>query len=232
MQIDINTKTIGELALELPNAISVMERWQIDYCCHGKRSIADACRAAGITAGELLTALGQRRDPVASDWLTAPLSELQAYIIETHHLYTRDAIETIALLADKVARRHGPGHPEVLEVQQLVGALANDLIPHMMKEERILFPYVEGLENGGAEGSCFGTIANPLRQMMMEHESVGDLLIKLRRATAHYRLPDDACLSFRALYERLEDLERDLHQHIHLENNIHFPRALELERAG
>ena len=229
MDIDVNRKTIGELALELPNAIPVMERWQIDYCCHGKRTVADACREAGVTATELLAALGEPREKIGGDWAARPLAELQRYIVDTHHVYTRQAIETVTILAEKVAARHGANHPEVLEVRHCVFELANDVLPHMMKEEQILFPYVEAMENATETGSCFGTVANPIRVMMMEHEGVGHILRKLRSATSQYALPADACLSFRALYERLADLEADLHQHIHLENNVHFPRALSME---
>ena len=231
MNIDVTRKTIGELALELPHAIAVMERWQIDYCCHGKRTVADACRDAGVTAAELLAALGEPRQKIGGDWAARPIADLQRYIVETHHVYTRQAIETVTILAEKVAARHAERHPEVLEVRECVFDLAGDVIPHMMKEEQILFPYVEALESGAAMESCFGTVANPIRVMMMEHEGVGHILRKLRDASSHYALPADACLSFRALYERLTDLEADLHQHIHLENNVHFPRALAVENG-
>ncbi|MBK5259744.1 MAG: iron-sulfur cluster repair di-iron protein [Thermoanaerobaculia bacterium] len=234
MQINPETKTIGELALEVVNAIPVLERMNIDYCCRGGRSIAEACRDAGVTFTELMSTLGEPRVSGDMAWQTRSLSELQRHIIDTHHVYTRQAIETITLLADKVANRHGANHPEVIDVHRLAFALANDVLPHMMKEEEILFPYVEQLERNGSEslpGSCFGTIANPIRVMMLEHEGVGAILADLRRVTGGYALPDDACLSFRALYERLADLEQDLHKHIHLENNLHFPRALKLEES-
>jgi regulator of cell morphogenesis and NO signaling len=222
-------KTIGQLALERPHAIAVLERWKIDYCCRGNRSVAEACDEAGISIGELMAAIGT--DKVATnDWGT--LTELQRHIVATHHAYTRQACETLDLLSRKVAGRHGDRHAEVLEVRQLTAELIGDLLPHMMKEEQILFPYVEGLENGGTGDSCFGTVANPVRVMMMEHERVGELLVALRAATSEYKLPDDACLSFRALYETLAGLERDLHEHIHLENNVLFPRALRLEEES
>lgn len=229
MNIDIETKTIGELALEAPYAIAVMEKWQIDYCCRGHQSVAEACRNAGVTPVELLTAIGDPRERQSPDWATKPLADLQAYILNVHHTYTRQALETVALLSEKVANRHGGNHPQVLTVRRLFEDLSNDLMPHMMKEEQVLFPYVEELESGGDPSSCFGTIANPIRQMLLEHEAAGELLVKLRTTTNGYDLPPDACLSFRALYERLSDLERDLHQHIHLENNVLFPRALRLE---
>jgi regulator of cell morphogenesis and NO signaling len=231
--IDIEAKTIGELALEVPYAIAIMERWQIDYCCRGHQSVAEACRNAGVTPIELLTAIGDPGAERSSDWQSRSLTELQTYILSVHHTYTRQAIETIALLSEKVANRHGGNHAEVLAVRRLFAELSDELTPHMMKEEQILFPYVEELESASASAprprSCFGTIANPIRVMLMEHESAGEKLVQLRGATNAYALPQDACLSFRALYEQLQALEADLHQHIHLENNVLFPRALRLE---
>ncbi len=233
MTIDIETTTIGELALARPNAIGIMEKWRIDYCCQGHRSIAAACKSAGVPAGDLLIAIGEPREERTPDWQSHSLADLQNYIIETHHAYTRQALETNSLLAEKVAARHGANHAEVVIVERLVGALVGDLMPHMMKEEQILFPYVEELEAAGpddpAPQSCFGTIANPIRAMMMEHDAVGEIMAQLRGATGGYALPGDACLSFRALYERLADLEQDLHRHIHLENDLLFPRAVRLE---
>ena len=231
--IDVDTKTIGELALEAPSAIAVMERWQIDFCCRGHLSVAEACRNAGVAPIELLAAIGDPRVEQETDWQTRSLTELQSYIFSVHHSYTRQALETISLLAEKVANRHGGNHEEVVAVHAVFSELADELAPHLMKEEQVLFPYVEELEaatEGGVRpGSCFGTIANPIRVMLMEHESAGDKLVTLRGLTNGYALPQDACLSYRALYERLADLERDLHRHIHLENNLLFPRALRLE---
>ena len=228
--MDTNTKSIGELALEIPHAIAVLERWRIDYCCHGSRSVAEACKDAGVTTDELMREIGET--PFIDDgrdWSAESLETLQQYIIDTHHVFTRQAMETIDVLSEKVARRHGPGHPEVLRVRELVIALCNDLEPHMRKEEIVLFPYVAAMERGEPAPNCFGTVRNPVRMMMMEHDAVGGLLRDLRTATNDYALPDDACLSFRALYERLIELETDLHKHIHLENNVHFPRAVEME---
>lgn len=233
MNIDIDTKTIGELALESPIAIAIMEKWQIDYCCRGHQSVAEACRNAGVAPVELLTAIGDPRVEQSLDWQNKSLAELQSYILTVHHTYTRQALETISLLSEKVAGRHGGNHQEVLDVRRVFAELADELAPHMMKEEQVLFPYIEELESASAGDprpqSCFGTMANPIRVMLMEHESAGEKLVQLRTATRGYALPQDACLSFRALYERLEDLEKDLHRHIHLENNVLFPRALRLE---
>jgi len=226
-------KTIGQLALESPNAIAVLEKMSIDYCCHGNRSIDAACNDAGISVQDLLSAIGQApADASGRDWSATPLKDLQEYIVTTHHVFTRDMLATVNQLAAKVGDRHGANHPEVVQVRGLVLQLVGDLIPHMMKEEQILFPYVEQLEAGDAQPPFFGTVRNPVRMMMMEHDAAADLLVELRRVTADYTLPGDACISFRALYERLQDLEQDLHRHIHLENNVLFPRAVELENVS
>ena len=226
-------KTIGQLAIEEPKAIAVLEKLSIDYCCHGNRTVAEACRDAGISEQELLSAIGSAPAGTdARDWSASSLKDIQQFIIQTHHVFTRDMLATVNQLAAKVAQRHAANHPEVANVHGLVSRLQNDLLPHMMKEEQILFPYVEELESGEANPPFFGTVQNPVHMMMMEHDAAAEILADLRAITANYALPDDACISFRALYERLQDLEQDLHRHIHLENNVLFPRAVELEAAS
>ena len=127
--------------------------------------------------------------------------------------------------------RHGDLHPETRSVETLVHRLVEDLGPHLLKEERILFPYIESLEGPARDASCFGTVGNPIRMMLREHEAVGGILGELRAVTARYVAPPDACASFRALYAGLEQFEADLHRHIHLENNVLFPGALALEEG-
>lgn len=227
------TKSVGELALEVPHAIAVLEKWKIDYCCRGGRSIEEACATAGVEVDALLTEIGGGRSTdEGRQWQNETLTDLATYVVDTHHVFTREIIETLRLLAAKVAMRHGANHPEVVSVNELTQQLCDELIPHMQKEELILFPYIRGLESGNATPGCFGTIKNPIRMMMMEHDAAGVLLSELRMVTNEYALPADACLSFRALYERLVDLEQDLHLHIHLENNVLFPRAAKLEESA
>jgi regulator of cell morphogenesis and NO signaling len=237
MQINPAAKSIGELALEVPNAISILEKWQIDYCCKGGRSVAEACTDAGVTVTDLMKEIGEdRKTDETRQWQNETLTALQTYVVDTHHVFTRDILETVRQLADKVAMRHGPRHPEVMAVQKIVHDMYGDLIPHMLKEEQVLFPYIAQMEAARSRGEepptpFFGTVRNPVRMMMMEHDAVGELLAKLRTETNDYALPKDACLSFHALYERLTDLEQDLHQHIHLENNLLFPRAASMEES-
>lgn len=229
------TNTIGELAVAMPASIPVLERLGVDYCCHGDQTIQQACRDAGVTAEELLRLIESEKSP--SDertWSEEPLSELIEFIVSTHHAYTRRAVETICMLGEKVRDRHGAAHPEVVALERLIREIEKDVIPHMLKEEQILFPYVQALESALTSEDeppvpFFGTVRNPIRMMMAEHETVAEKLAEVRVITNNYSTPADACTSFRALYTALQELEQDLHRHIHLENNVLFPRSLELE---
>lgn len=229
--MDNNTpNTIAQLAVTMPSAIGTLERLGIDYCCNGQRSIAEACRGAGVTPDELML-LVQQSAPTGAErsWDGESLSALVRFILDTHHVYTRQAIATLPQLATKVAARHGENHAELRDLELYVQQLAADLFPHMMKEEQVLFPYIVALDNGEMPEACFGTARNPIRMMMLEHEAAGEILREIRTLTANFTLPDDACTSFRALYAGLEELEGDLHRHIHLENNVLFPRAIAME---
>lgn len=237
MTIDASKTTIGELALQMPNAIAVLEKLQIDYCCRGHRSIAEACETAGVSVEAVLAEIGDGRSAAETGLEQKALRDLQQYVVDTHHVYTREALETVRLLSDKVAARHGAHHPETIEVRALVEQMTNDLLPHMLKEEQVLFPYIDNLEEAAEAGGpapvpFFGTVRNPIRMMLAEHEAVGALLAQLRGVTSGYSLPSDACLSYRALYERLAELEEDLHRHIAVENNLLFPRAIRLEETA
>ena len=233
------TKTVRELALEVPNATRVFERLRIDYCCGGGRNISEACAAVGVPLDQLSRMLDEAgaapRD--ARDFNTGPLSDLVRHILDTHHVYTREESARIQALLEKVCAKHGGNHPELMEVRALFVKLDEDLQPHLLKEEQILFPYILRLEAAAAAGAPapfapFGTVNNPVRMMMFEHDTAGDLLREMRAAARDFQVPEDACMSFRALYRALEDFEKDLHQHIHLENNVLFPRAVELEAAA
>jgi regulator of cell morphogenesis and NO signaling len=159
---------------------------------------------------------------------------LIGYILATHHVFTVEEIERLTPLMAKVVTRHGDGHPELFELQALFSELTDSLIPHMRKEEHVLFPFIVELERAEkaklpAPVPHFGTVKNPIRMMMAEHDTDGERLKKMRDITGDYSLPEGACPSFTALYAGLEDLERDLHRHIHLENNVLFPAAAALE---
>jgi regulator of cell morphogenesis and NO signaling len=228
--MNMQTNTIAQLAVAMPSAIGTLERLGIDYCCNGQQPVAEACRRAGLTTDQLM-ALIDESAPSAEvrSWDGKSLTEIVRFIVETHHVYTREAMTTLPALASKVRVRHGENHSELQQLDALVQQLAADLFPHMMKEEQVLFPYIEALAAGEMPSSCFGSARNPVRMMMLEHEAVGEILRDIRTITANFTLPEDACTSFRALYAGLAEVESDLHRHIHLENNILFPMAIEAE---
>jgi regulator of cell morphogenesis and NO signaling len=240
MTLDTN-RTVRELALAMPDATRVFERLRIDYCCGGSHTLSDACRAAGVQIEDVVGLLedGDRspaRDGSALDFQSLTLAELISHIVEKHHVFTTAEMARITALVEKVCGKHGENHPELLEVGALFARLCDELRPHMLKEERVLFPYVIALESAVAQRSPapfapFGTVSNPVRMLMSEHDVAGDLLRELRATTRDYAAPGDACMSYRTLYNALADLEADLHQHIHLENNVLFPRAVELEAS-
>ena len=226
------TDTIAALAIANPGAIPALEKLGIDFCCGGSATVEEACRRAGVDPSQVRSLVSGPAQSVGRAWEKESLTALVRFILETHHVFTRDAMAALPPLATKVRGRHGEAHPETRTVETLVQRLVEDLGPHLLKEEKILFPYVESLEEPSRGESCFGTVQNPIRMMMREHEAVGEILGELRAVTGAYAAPSDACVSFQALYAGLRDLEADLHRHIHLENNILFPRAIALESAG
>jgi regulator of cell morphogenesis and NO signaling len=232
------TKTVGEIAAEMPNATREFEKLGIDYCCGGNRTLGEACAEAKISVDEALERLEKSMTATApgrdTDWQDQPLADLIAYITNTHHVFVREECPRIEALAAKVVGVHRKNHPELLRVQETISALAQELSVHLMKEEQILFPYVIRLEESFVAGepappAMFGTVVNPVRMMMQEHDGAGDALRTLRAVTEDYSAPEDACISYRTLYDALKGFEADLHQHIHLENNILFPRAVAME---
>jgi len=228
------TKTVRELVVEVPNATRVFEKLGIDYCCGGDRPLEEACASANVAIDDVLRALeqGDTSAPSANrDWNTAPLGELVDHIVNKHHAYVKNEVPRLKTLIAKVVGVHGQNHPELEQVQVAFSELANELAGHLVKEEQILFPYVKQMAGGAGCGpSCFGTVRNPIRVMMMEHDDAGDKLREMRRITSDYSIPADACTSYATLFRALVEFEQDLHQHIHLENNILFPRAAAMER--
>ena len=232
------TRTVGEIAAEMPNATREFEKVGIDYCCGGARTLGDACAQAKIPVGEVLARLEKSAQLSAigdsKDWQNQPLADLIAHITGTHHVFVREECPRIEALASKVVGVHGQNHPELLQVQEIFSALAEELSVHLMKEEQVLFPYIFRLEESFVAGeptppAMFGTVVNPVRMMMQEHDGAGEAVRTLRSITHDYAVPADACISYRTLYEALQGFEADLHQHIHLENNILFPRAVAME---
>jgi len=232
-------KTVRELALENSTATRVFEKLGIDYCCGGNQSLEAACRAAKLPIEQVLSSLeaaehSARAMKADHNWQTEPLADLVAHIKSTHHKYTREEIARLGPLFDKVCSVHGKNHPEVLTVRTTFQGLAQELTNHMMKEEMVLFPYIVRMEEAVIQKEPvlpppFGSVSNPISMMEHEHESAGGALRAMRAATQGYAPPPDVCVSYQTLYQALAGFEADLHQHIHLENNILFPRAIAME---
>ena len=235
------TKTVREYALEIPASTRIFEKLGIDYCCGGGKSLADACAQAGIPVAEVLSSLTTTTtsggDFADQEWHTTSQADLITHIVEKHHGFTREELERLDALLAKVCGVHGQNHPELFHIQDQFGKLRGELEPHMLKEENVLFPYIIRTEkaimgNHSLPTPPFGTVRNPVRVMMAEHDAAGYILGSIREASSDYTVPADGCISYKTLYSALTALEIDLHQHIHLENNILFPRAVTHEDAA
>jgi regulator of cell morphogenesis and NO signaling len=234
-------KTVRELALENPAATRVFEKLGIDYCCGGNKSLEEACRAANLSMDAVIDSLEMADHSVRAvqadhTWQTEPMADLISHIKTTHHKYTREEMARFAPLFDKVCSVHGQNHPELQQVRASFGGLVQELTTHMMKEEMVLFPYIVRMEEAFIQKepvlpSPFGSVQNPVSMMEHEHDSAGNALRAMREASSGYTAPTEACISYQTLYKALADFETDLHQHIHLENNILFPRAIAMEKA-
>ncbi|MGH9357256.1 MAG: iron-sulfur cluster repair di-iron protein [Terriglobia bacterium] len=239
--MDFNSGTkVKDIALSNPAARQVLEDAGLDYCCGGGNSLHEACVHANVSSEEILNRLRENtKDPAPGDlnWMAAPLCQLTRHIREKHHRYVREAIARTQALSDKVNAKHVGNHTGLADIGKLFAEVGREMIMHMQKEEQILFPYIDSLEravnaHGSVEPPFFQTVKNPIHVMMKEHDAAGDLVRQIRSRTSEYTPPADACTSFKALYEALREFEVDLHQHVHLENNVLFPRAVELEASA
>jgi regulator of cell morphogenesis and NO signaling len=224
--------TVGGLVAQYPGLARVFERFGIDYCCGGKRTLEDAAARAGADYPTVLAAvdaaLGQVHED--ADPGAMSLTELCEHIVETHHAYLRRELRRIDRLLGKVAAAHGERHPELRELQRVVDKFAADLSRHMTKEELILFPAIRRLEQDRRyPAGPFGSLRFPMAAMEAEHGDAGDDLAAMRTLTGDFSPPADACPTFRALLGALAELEVDMHRHVHKENNVLFPRAVRLE---
>ncbi len=235
---NFTTKTIREIAVEMPVTTRVFEEFKIDFCCGGGRAFNDACKFAGVAPEIVSEKINQVLSNQAQDYKSPEqktASELIDYILEKHHVFTKTETTRLSILMEKVSRKHGNRRDELFALQKSFTELCDDLTPHLRKEENVLFPFIKHLEMSAANNLSspqppFGTVKNPVRMMMNEHDAAGDILRKMREITKDYALPEGACPSFQALYFGLEELEKDLHRHIHLENNVLFPNAVRLEQ--
>lgn len=235
------TQTVREIALEQPSSMRVFEHYGIDYCCGGRKLLAEACTASNVEVDAVIAALEAAATvaaPAAEDWAQRSMEELAAHIVATHHAYVKRELPRLAVLAQKVVNRHGAKRVELPAIQTALSTLDEELTLHLAKEETILFPYIVKLERARTSGaampsSCFGTVAHPIQMMTQEHDAAGVLLAQMRGLSQNFTTPADACPTYHAFYDGLKEFEQDLHQHIHLENNILFPRAIEVEsQAG
>ena len=230
---------VKDIALSNPATKQILEDAGLDYCCGGGKSLHEACLHADVPAEEILNRLRENSkdiSPEEANWISVPLADLTRHIRERHHRYVREAIVRVQTLLEKVGAKHGENHPEITDIQRLFTEVGREMIVHMQKEEQILFPYIDALEkatsaHSSVEPPFFQTVRNPIHAMMKEHDAAGELVKQIRKASLEYTNPADACTSYKALYQDLREFEADLHQHVHLENNILFPRAVEMEAA-
>jgi regulator of cell morphogenesis and NO signaling len=230
------SKTVAEIVTENIKTAHVFKKYGIDFCCGGGITIEKACTKKGVDYTILEKELTAIDDVVnkAYDYDKWDLNFLIDHIINVHHKYVEESIPLLLEYSNKVAKVHGHHYVEVVEINSLLQEVANELSAHMKKEELILFPFIKLLVKSNKEGTDsplppFGTINNPISMMEHEHETVGEIFKTINRLSNNYTPPEEACNTFRALYAKLEEFEKDLHQHIHLENNILFPKAIALE---
>lgn len=229
--------TVGELAAEDMRKAEVFKQYGIDFCCGGYKTLDEACAEKGLNKSEVEAAIESNEyqsNPYVrfQEWKPAFLAD---FIEENHHHYVKNKIPEIKQYVHKIAQVHGGSHPELHQLKEAFGELAEELKNHMQKEEEILFPYIRHLQeavmnNQKPEEPSFGSVENPIRMMEQEHHDAGENMDQIRSITSGYTLPEDACASYQFAFQMLEEFERDLHQHIHLENNILFPRAKEMEQ--
>jgi len=227
--------TVGDVVTRHPETLPVFERLGIDYCCGGGRRLDEAAAAGGLAWQDVTAQIGAAlaeaaQAPAQPSWADAPLTDLMGHIVDRYHGKLRELLPMLSQMGDKVINAHGERHPEVRQAAATFTGLRNELESHMMKEEHVLFPFIEQLESGlGHRHPMLGHVAGPIGMMIKEHDVAGAALAMLRRTTSSYTAPPDGCATFRGYYDQLAVLERELHEHIHLENNVLFPRAADLE---
>ena len=240
MKTDYNTPidemTVAEIVTKNIKTADIFKKNGIDFCCGGNVLLPEICQKKGVNYNDIKTAIINLDDTstLSHDFDAWDLDFLADYIINTHHRYVAEANQLIVQYSDKVAKVHGHHYQEVVEINTLFHEIVVELNMHMHKEEMILFPYIKTLvdakKNGtGIDLPPFGTIKNPINMMEAEHDGAGDLIKRIAELSNNFTPPESACNTFRALYAKLDEFQNDLFQHIHLENNILFPKAITLE---
>lgn len=229
---------IGELVAKDYRTASVFKKHSVDFCCQGNRTIEEACEKKNIDTQKVLQDLEaamQAKSESATDYQSWPLDLLADYIEKKHHRYVKEKTHEIEPYLDKIARVHGERHPELLQIKEEFNASAAELAAHMEKEEQILFPFIRKMvdakqDHTKVDASHFGTVKNPIQMMMNEHTVEGERFRKIEELSNNYTAPLDACNTYQVAFALLQEFEQDLHLHIHLENNILFTKAIEMEK--
>ena len=227
--------SIGELVAKDLRKAEVFKKFNIDFCCGGKKTLSQVCNDKQINIKDIeseFEKLDSTSESISQNYNEWSLDFLVDFIINTHHKYVKSSVPLLMEYTAKVAKVHGKEHLEVVTIYDLFKEASEELNSHMMKEETILFPYIKQLVNEKKsvnEGCSFGTVKNPIRMMEHEHDVVGNIFKTIRELSNDYTPPEDACTTYKLSYKKLEEFENDLHQHIHLENNILFPKSIKLE---
>ncbi|AFN74341.1 iron-sulfur cluster repair di-iron protein [Melioribacter roseus P3M-2] len=239
MKTEILDFPVGEIVKANIKAAELFEKYSIDFCCGGGKSLKEALDEKKIDRNSFLEELQNlinRKTIQEENFNDFDLDTLCDFIVDKHHGYIRSSVPEIKNLMQKVVNAHG-GKYEFLEIiDNLFSELSKELNSHILKEERVLFPLIRYLVNTQRLGEKpktrgYGTVKSPVSQMIREHDNAGIMIKNIAAATNSYSLPEDACATFSLLYEKLKEFENDLHLHIHLENNILFPKAIELENS-
>ena len=226
---NLSQQTVGQIVADDYRAAQIFRAKGMDFCCGGKKTLASVCKSKNIEMDEVLKELSTLSQPSAdqhnyNDW---DLDFLAEYIIQNHHSFVRKMLPELNFYAEKVARVHGESHPELLEIREKVKLISNELVDHLKKEEEDLFPQIKDLILKNKSGSVKKTLLEVLES---EHEKAGELMAEIESLTNNFTPPEGACASYRVLFQNLEGFQKDLHKHVHLENNILFPKALALEQ--
>ncbi|GAB4155225.1 iron-sulfur cluster repair di-iron protein [Polaribacter sp.] len=230
-------KEIGQYVADDFRTAAIFAKYKIDFCCNGNRTVAEACEKKGIDEAVLIAELNDvlnAKTGESIDYKSWPLDLLAEYIEKKHHRYVEEKIPVLLQFLNKLCRVHGERHPELFKINELFTASAGELASHMKKEELILFPFVKRmvsakLKNEAIQSPQFGTVENPIAMMKEEHDNEGQRFRDIAELTDNYNPPADACNTYKVAFAMLEEFEKDLHLHIHLENNILFPKAIALE---
>ncbi len=234
---DYKTMTVAEIVTDKIEAGDVFKKYDIDFCCGGDVQLTEVCQENNLDIDAVVSAIEQSSSTVfsAHDYNAWDLDFLVDFVVNTHHKFVEKESPILLQYSEKVAQVHGASHPEVIRINELAKALVEELLGHMQKEEMILFPNIKALVTASKNGTTyqvppFGSLQNPINVMESEHDGAGDVIKEIKKLTNDFTPPEDACNTFIALYAKLEAYQNDLFQHIHIENNILFPKAVELEK--